>query len=257
MYRGFNLELKWYNEDNYKKGLKLFEIHQQQVKETLDKFLLEDGSLNGSLMQSDWFPQIDADIFISHSHNDRKKAISLAFWLHQNFGLTTFIDSSIWGYCNDLLRDIDNTYCLQSNGNYSYTKRNFSTSHVHMMLSTALMMMIDKTECLFFLNTPSSITTDDAINQTESPWIYSEIAITQLIRKKSLKEYRPDIIKSFSVGGRIAESLRIKYDLYLDHLTDINDSDLAAWQSEVSKISPRSKYPLDKLYELNIKTKVL
>lgn len=250
MFRGFNLELDWYDEDEYKNGLILYSNHKRQVKSTLDDFLLEDGSLNGSLMQLDWFPQIDADIFISHSHGDRKKAIALASWLNRNFGLTAFIDSCIWGYCNDLLRTIDNTYCLQTNGNYNYDKRNFSTSHVHMMLSTALTMMIDKTECLFFLNTPNSITTDDVINQTESPWIYSEIAMTRLIRKKPLREYRLEIIKSFERGGAITESLKVKYDLFLGHLTDISGSDLTEWKREWNKSSLHTKYPLDKLYEL-------
>lgn len=54
---------------------------------------------------------------------------------------------------NDLLREIDEKYCRHSNGtSFDYDKRNYSTSHVHMMLSIALSRMIDKCESVFFLN---------------------------------------------------------------------------------------------------------
>src|SRR5690606_35011062 len=161
-----------------------------------------------------WFPQIDADIFISHSHSDEKMAILLAGWLKETLGVYVFIDSCIWGYSNDLLRQIDNKHCLNPSGEtYSYEKRNNSTSHVHMMLSTALNMMIDKTECLFFLNTPNSISTKEVISQTESPWIYSEISMSELVRRKKLSEYRPAVTRMFAKGGAINESLKVKYDV--------------------------------------------
>ena len=44
---------------------------------------------------------------------------------------------------NDLLRRIDENYCRHSNGiSFDYNKRNYSTSHVHMMLSIALSKML-------------------------------------------------------------------------------------------------------------------
>ena len=55
--------------------------------------------------------------------------------------------------------------------------------HVHMMLSTALANMIDKTECIMFLNTPNSVSTRDTKLKTYSPWIYNEIEITRIIEK--------------------------------------------------------------------------
>ena len=145
MYRGFNLTLDFENDFFYQKGRTLNAANKLTVKRTLDSFISPDGSINGSKMQSNWFPQIDADIFISHSHRDEKMAITLAGWLDEIFGISTFIDSCIWGYSNDLLRQIDNKHCLNPSGEtYSYEKRNNSTSHVHMMLSTALNMMMMK-----------------------------------------------------------------------------------------------------------------
>ena len=260
MYRGFNLILK---EEDFADKTYFKNIHEiglgsasQQkiiIKEKLNSFVGRNGYLDGSKMQTNWFPQIEADIFISHSHKDEKIALALAGWLKETFGLTAFIDSCVWGYSNDLLKSIDDVYCRNINGSsYDYDKRNYSTSHVHMMLSVALTQMIDNTECLFFLNTPNSITPDTIINKTESPWIYSEISISQLIRKKELQEYRimecNESLKTFSED----EKLKIQYDLPTDHLVDINIDDLNEWDEKYEKQYSENLrvHALDKLYEL-------
>ena len=266
MYRGFNLLL----EDNYFKeadfdafkieGLNSFLSQKASIEEKINSFVGDDGSLDGSMMKANWFPQIKADIFISHSHKDKELALALAGWLRASFGLIPFIDSCVWGYANDLLKMIDDKYCLKDAHFYSYEKRNYSTSHVHMMLSVALSQMIDNTECLFFLNTPNSITPGTIIKQTESPWIYSEIATTRLIRKKALEEYRSkQMVESFSEGGEIIP--RVRYDLPVDHLTDIDDGVLYDWEKSWQTKAPFNRYftqhsenskvhPLDKLYEI-------
>ncbi len=41
---------------------------------------------------------------LSHSHKDKKLAIEFAEWLKKEAGLTTFIDSCILGYSNELLK---------------------------------------------------------------------------------------------------------------------------------------------------------
>lgn len=151
MHRGFKIELKWYDEEYYREGLIQFSRNKTRIERTLKGFVGVDGILDGTKLQENWFPQVDADIFISHSHKDEKRAIALAGWIQEIFGLKVFIDSCIWEYSENLLRLIDNHYCLNSDKkSYSYEKRNQSTSHVHMMLSSALTMMIDKAECLFF-----------------------------------------------------------------------------------------------------------
>lgn len=230
MYRGFNLKLNWYEEDYYKKGASLYTTHKNYIRDTLKTFAYTDGSLDGSAMQSNWFPQINADVFISHSHKDEKKAIALSGWLFSTFNIKCFIDSCIWGYSDDLLKLIDNKYCLKEDGNYNYSKRNYSTSHIHMMLSTALTMMIDKTECLFFLNSPNSLTTSEVVNKTESPWIYSEIAITQLIRQNIPPRRFRNETKYFSKGGELNERMKISYEVSLSHLASLNIDDLIEWE---------------------------
>lgn len=252
MYRGFNLK-KINFEDAiilHQIGLSLHEGHKQEVMKVLKNFALNEGVLNGSKMQSDWFPQINSHIFISHSHDDRDTVITLAGWLYKYLGVTAFIDSCVWGNANDLLKLLDDKFCLNDGGKtYNYTKRNYSTSHVHMMLSTALSKMIDKTECLFFYNTPQSISSSSIISKTESPWIYSEITMTQLLRHNMPERIKRKIAdadtKTFSKGG-VTERLKIEYEVDLTHLVDIDADTLNSWR----ECGAKGEKALDKLYEL-------
>lgn len=259
MHIGFELNILGTSfSDYYQFGKTIYDENKKNIKLELNKFLLPNGSLDGSKMQENWFPQVKADIFISHSHADENLAISLAGWLYEKFGLIAFIDSCIWGYSNDLLKSIDNKYCQSSNGEtYNYQKRNFSTSHIHMMLSTALTMMIDKTECIFFLNTPNSITTSEVISKTKSPWIYSEIATTKMIRKKPLNSYRMRRVAEselYSTGGSLKKSLNVEYEVNTDHLITISNFHFINWKNNwpINKpySSDYSQYALDILYKM-------
>jgi hypothetical protein len=249
MYRGFNLKLDWYDEKYYQIGLASYKAEQKQVWDKLEDLVLPNGSLDGSKLQDDWFPEIEADIFLSHSHKNEKQAIALAGFLWKELQITTFIDSSVWAFADDLLLAIDKTYCFNENTQtYRYEDRNRSTSHVHLMLSAALSKMIDKTECLLFLNTPDSIQTDGIIDRTISPWIYAEIATSRLIRKKELREHRP-LTKSFSDFGRrqrLDEQLSISHELQLGHLTKIDIATLRKWM----QVASDEAFKLDVLYEL-------
>ena len=260
MYRGFELKLDRFDVERYFTiGLKLHTEKKNQIEPILDNFISLNGSLDGSKMQSNWFPQIEADIFISHSHKDEKLAISLAGWLHATFGIESFIDSCIWGYANTLLKRIDDKYCVNDGGEtYNYEERNYSTSHVHMMLVNALSKMIDNTECIFFLSTPSAVTVKDIIkSKTNSPWIYAELSTTQIIRKAIPHRRLNDLTKSFS-GGVIREmlfleshQLNIEYTLDLNHLKKVIDCDLKLWKNNWNDLqSNRTKNPLDKLYQI-------
>jgi hypothetical protein len=114
MYRGFNLDLNWqdkYDDEYFNQGKAIYTSNKNQVGETLKSFVANDGILDGSKMQSNWFPQVNAEVFISHSHKDEKRAIAFAGWLFETFNITAFIDSCIWRYADDLLKIIDNEYC--------------------------------------------------------------------------------------------------------------------------------------------------
>ena len=188
MFRGFNLldlSLDNFTVSKVARGRRRAAADRGIVKSTIDAFVQGNGILNGSELQQNWFPTISADVFISHSHNDEELALALAGWLESTFELRPFVDASVWGYADELLKEIDQEYCRHpdSDTTYSYEKRNGSTSHVHMMLSTALGMMIDNTECLIFLNTNQSITSSEAVAKTQSPWLFAEIAMARVVRK--------------------------------------------------------------------------
>jgi len=252
MYCGYNLKFlyegcfdeKDFADSLFEEGLIRFSRYKKQIETTLNNFAISGGVLDGSAIQENWFPQIKADIFISHAHSDSKTAIIFSEILRKCLNISSFIDSCVWGYANDLLKLIDNKYCLNYDDNtYNYKKRNFSTSHVHLMLSTALMMMIDNCECVFFLDTPNSVTTKGVIDNTQSPWIYSEINISRLIKRKFSRRQRK--LKEFLQKSSV-ETLGIEYELDTSHFIELTEEDSSEWLDQYNG----DKHALDVLYEL-------
>lgn len=249
MYKGFNLDLsnsanefvvnltkKTYS-DYRSIGNNLFKEQKNIIQTDLKQFKNMSGQLSGNQIINEWFPEIKADIFLSHSHQDEDLVICFAGWLYQEFGLTSFIDSTVWGYANDLLRMIDDEYCYShETKTYKYSKRNYSTSHVHMMLSTSLMNMIDKCECIIFVNTPQSFipVNDMRCGITLSPWIFNEIFMTKMLRIQT--PYRVQVamdgISKLSTESRsISESfLPMNHELDMNHLAELDIFQLKEWQ---------------------------
>lgn len=255
MVKGFELKIDtdFFNDKDYTWGIIDYETNKKKSESSIEQYMNSDGSLDGEKMSEEWFPNITADIFISHSHADEKLAIKLAGWLYKNFGLKSFIDSCVWGYSDDLLHNIDNKYCYKKETKtYSYELRNYSTSHVHMMLSTSLVKMIDSVECVIFLNTENSIqSVEDVIkNTTKSPWIFSELEITKVIRKRSVSDYRKEklekraMFESFSM-----KDLVVRHTTSTTHLTKLDEKRLLEWQ--LSHLEYKDSHPLDLLYSLS------
>lgn len=255
MFRGFKINgIENLNKGPiYQEGVRIFEQQKKIVDAKLKLFVNGDNSLDGKKIQENWFPQIDAHVFISHSHVDKDMAIYLAGWLFKHFKIVSFIDSLIWGHADKLLKEIDNDYCKnEDKATYDYEKRNYSTSHVHMMLSTALAKMIDQTECLFFLETPNSIKPSDEIkNKTKSAWIYFEITMTQIveeripIRAKNLVE-----TKMYNKRGYFNKGFVMEHEVDLKHLTELTENSFSNWKSKrLSCLTPEDG--LDELYDLN------
>ncbi|MDB4922909.1 hypothetical protein [Mucilaginibacter sp.] len=261
MYRGFQLNLDPKKFSDYlANGEQIHEVLLDGFKEVLDQYAVSDTVLDGSKMQADWFPQAHGDIFISHAHADQKLAMGLAGWLYEKFEIIAFIDSCIWGHADVLLRNIDDVHCKDpKTGNYNYQRRNRSTAHVHIMVNNALSKMIDHMECLFFLDTPKSTVRELVEKKTQSPWIYSELSISRIIRKRIPERAQiTELFKAFSGGGALNESQReevqIQYMLELDHLVKLNTTDLEFWarafQTKKKLIHVKEGHPLDTLYEI-------
>lgn len=100
------------------------------------------GIIDGKRLRNFVFPTDDYHVFISHSHDDLEKAKQFAAWLEEQYNYRVFLDSFVWNSADGLLREIDNLYCKQRNGLYNYHRRNYSTAHIHTMLSMAIMEII-------------------------------------------------------------------------------------------------------------------
>jgi hypothetical protein len=252
---GKNLFAKWKTS-----GEARFAGQRQAVRRAITSYIRND-VINGLTVKGDWFGQVKADVFISHSHRDEAIAIGMAGWLHETFGLNAFIDSCVWGHASDLLRSIDNEYCKLNSTTYNYQLRNRSTSHVHMMLSTALTQMIDSCECVVFLNTPSAMTTDrlldkDSDGQTSSPWIYAELVTMQVIRRREPVRSTGRWMAKASMerlNESAMDSLDVQYPLYLNDLTPLAVEDLRSWE----KTETTGEDALDALYELKPEPELL
>jgi hypothetical protein len=271
MYRGYNLDLSTSEKQAFL-GVEGYEIvayenrmtHlknglQKKIDETIHLPRTSDNRVDGTKLINDWFPDYQADVFISHSHNDVRTAKRLACWLEKEFGLTTFIDSTVWGNANDLLEKIDKKYCVLkrekdgSIASYNYQIRNFTTSHIHMMLSTALNDVIHSTECIIFMNTPESLKINEVENKkTVSPWIYSELKTASIVeriypREKSIQESIEKRYLQHNYSQR--NKLEVEYDVkkQLAIFENLDADKLQLWQSKFTT-RKNHEHPLDILY---------
>lgn len=259
MHARFNLDPQSRNWGKYVDvGKTIHSENKKVVQSDLDRFQDADGVLEADKIIKGWFPAIQASVFLSHSHKDENMVIGLAGWLKEKFEIKSFIDSAVWGYSDELLKLIDDDYCKNSSmETYNYSMRNRSTSHVHMMLSMAIMDMVDQCECIIFVNTPSSFKPVDYFSkkqgETESPWIYSEIAMTRMLRQRPIYEYR----KKYALDSdnvslehfQESKELNVRYPADLLHLTPLNVDDLDKW-SEIESNKKRKAPALDSLYNM-------
>lgn len=245
-------------EEYFETGEDFYRIYREQAKDSLNKFVNAEGSIDGTRLQNEWFPTtFKFDVFLSHSHDDEKLAISLAGYLYKELGIKTFIDSCLWGYSNEMLRLIDEEYCRHSNGtSFDYDKRNYSTSHVHMMLSTALNKMIDRCESVFFLNSNNSISMSQEIKKerTCSPWIFNELSMANIIQVRDLKQYRQGLASfAHHDGGMVMESasLKVEYDVeaILKNFIPLTAEELMVSAKSRNQNRHRFESGLDYIYE--------
>lgn len=169
------------------------------------KRIVQQQTINGTELQELWFPVDevgDFDVFISHSHRDMNKlVVPFASWLYSHLGLRSFIDSQFWKYANDLLKILDREYAWQEESRtYNYNIRNFTTANIHIMLSMALMKMINKTETVIFIDSDNSVKYKKEDHETTpSPWIYEEVNYAKSLEPKIpdrwLKYLRPELKK--------------------------------------------------------------
>lgn len=270
MYKGFDLQL------SRNDSMEFMGISSQDIKNYSDKIdnlclktkLLQrvnsdieitdkNGIIDVTKLRNTWFPEYKDGVFISHSHKDEFLAKRVACWLKKEFDINAFIDSAVWGYANDLLKNIDDKYCVLATDpksgqkTYNYDKRNYSTSQVNLILSSALHDMIDNCECIIFLNTENSISIANTVEQkTNSPWIYDELQTTRLIRIKLPERLqKSETRKSNGVFNESFPQFRHDVTKELTKLSKITGNDLVNWEHKWNSIENKgNRIPLDLLY---------
>lgn len=238
---------------NYRiEGEKQFNKQRAIIEESLNKFYIEENILDGKKLMDEWFPTVKSHVFLSHSHSDIDFVYKFAGYLKKEFGITSFIDSAVWGYADNLLKKIDNKHCYKiKSKTYDYDLRNITTSNVYLMLNNALYNMLDETECIIFINTPNSVRkiSEEVKNRTYSPWIFSELNLINKIREKN-----PKRIITKSIEKRyyeLNENVQIAHDIseQLDALNDLTVRDIKK-MAEANPMYPSAEDYLDTLYAL-------
>lgn len=244
MYRSFDLritneELGDVIENNSTERLRVWKSLGWQSKQEFDyeyKELLKDylnnGVLNGTELIEKVFKKSNYDIFLSYSHNDEDLVYTIAGMLMDQFELKVFVDAFYWGSADDLLKEIDDLKCKNANGTYDYEKRNLTTSHVHAMLTAAIMQLMDLSEVVLFVNTEHSVpvletTLSGKKEYTFSPWIYEEVLLTNLLREKEWFVHR--LTYANECYRYDEKDFEIAYELPKNNMIDLDVQILKEW----------------------------
>ncbi|GAA7131014.1 hypothetical protein HpBGD38_14490 [Helicobacter pylori] len=150
-------------------------------------------------------PQIkNAQVFLSHLHADKNKALKVKGYLESKTKHEVFVDSLFWDYKDDVLNK------LAKYDDTSKIKDAFT-----LILRESLEDMIKKCPYFVFLESNNSVSNQGLSQITHSAWIYEELKIAH-----SIRESRPTpIMESFQVSHNISP--------FLEHLKTITLSELS------------------------------
>lgn len=241
----------------------------QKLKSNINFETIKQHFINGTQLQEEWFPTKCYDsqfqVFISHAHKDFETVSGLAGFLYKEYGLRSFIDSVYWGYIAELLLDLNNYYSsVVRDGRevFDYHTGNFLSANVHIMLSNALMRMMDACECLIFVDSDNSMKYKLKQTTTPSPWIFEEIGFSQCLRINIPSRYKGKVvvnlnesqdqstIRMFSTEQEPRRA-NFDYQINLKDFKELTDLDLVAYKDKLdgTKLLDRwyNKYDVHKI----------
>ncbi|GAA7912519.1 toll/interleukin-1 receptor domain-containing protein [Helicobacter pylori] len=208
------------NQSILKPSARPFNNQAHQVNEVAKKiYKLIEGTkhpndgiiLNHSEIKEAFFspfkPQLkDAQVFLSHSHADKNKALKVKNYLESETNHRVFIDSLFWDYKDNVLNK------LAEYDDISGIEDAFT-----LILRESLQDMIEKCPYFVFLESKNSVSLNkDLLGITYSAWIYEELKIANgLIADSALQESR---IKAMRVSHNITNLLRRFKSISLDSL---------------------------------------
>jgi hypothetical protein len=256
MYSGYTFDFEELNKsalfndpEYFYLGSEVYQNDYDFIRKNLESDLLENLVLHQFVTEKNCFPKINADIFLAHSRADEKRAKIFTGFMKKHFNLHVFSDSCLRGYFHELIKSVDKKYCMKGPNSFSYDKSKYSSSHVHMILAASLMTMIDSIECIMFMDTPQTISIQEVVETSNSPWIYSELLMSQTMHRRKKESHISRISfsekKTKNKSPKPKESVDIKYLLNALQLKDIHFAD---FQTVLQKRSD-DIYPLDLFYE--------
>lgn len=251
MYTTFSLKLSGFRESpsvtEYKtKGNTIAVLQGIKLDKLLPQYT-DNGIIDGTGLADEWFKDIQTDVFISYSHNDLELAQIIAGFLEKELGLKVFLDGYFWGSADSLIEKLDEKHSRNDNGSFNYNKCLLTSSHIHSMLSVAIMKVMDKAEMVLFLNTKESIpAAKDTISKTYSPWIYEELMFTQLLKRKIPKRFLK-IDETFSYRE---DDLKVAYRVPVDSLKVLTWEQITEWNRKAAAAKKNGTAALDVLYDM-------
>ncbi|GAA7225888.1 toll/interleukin-1 receptor domain-containing protein [Helicobacter pylori] len=139
-------------------------------------------------------PQLkNAQVFLSHSHADRNKALEVKDYLESQTKRKVFIDSLFWDYKDDVLNK------LARYDDISKIEDAFT-----LILRESLQDMIEKCPYFVFLQSKNSVSNQGLSQITYSVWIYEELRIAHSISSESRLTI---VMESFQVSHDISPFL--------------------------------------------------
>ncbi|MGL2855749.1 TIR domain protein [Helicobacter pylori] len=150
-------------------------------------------------------PQLkNAQVFLSHSHANKNKALVVKDYLESKTKRKVFVDSLFWDYKDDVLNE------LAEYDDISKIEDAFT-----LILRESLQDMIEKCPYFVFLQSKNSVSNQGLSRITYSAWIYEELKIAH-----SISESRPiPIMESMQVFHDISPFLKSFETITLNELS--------------------------------------
>ncbi|QQW92780.1 TIR domain protein [Helicobacter pylori] len=156
-------------------------------------------------------PQLkNTQVFLSHSHADRNKALKVKDYLESETNHRVFIDSLFWDYKDDVLNE------LAKYDDTSKIKDAFT-----LILRESLQDMIEECPYFVFLESKNSVSNQGLSCITYSAWIYEELKIAHSISSKSCLTIA---MESFQISYDISPFLKSLKTITLSELSHIINS---------------------------------
>ncbi|OLR44444.1 toll/interleukin-1 receptor domain-containing protein [Helicobacter pylori] len=208
--RPFNNQVHQVNEVVEKIAEKIYKLIES-AKHPDDDIILNHNKIKEAFF-SPFEPQLkDAQVFLSHSHADKNKALEVKNYLESETNHRVFIDSLFWDYKNNVLKEIKKHHIDVSKIEDTFT----------LILRESLQDMIEKCPYFVFLQSNNSVSFNQNLSCiTYSAWVYEELRIAHSIRESRLTP----MMESMQVFHDISPFLESLETITLKELSHIINS---------------------------------